>query len=304
MSIRLKAMSLALVTLAACAVAAEPAANEKDDSTVADVRKSAATLETAFNAGKVDEITDIFLPKGEVIDEKGTEYQGHKEIKDLLTSFFEKFPGAQLSIHVESVRVAGPVAIDEGTRTITTKDGAAKSQFRYISVWAKADDGWKLASIRDFTDDPPATPHDNLQPIAWMAGDWINEGADGKVAISYHWSEDKNYLLGQFEYTSADGTAHKSSQRIGWDPSVNKIHSWLFDADGGFAEGYWTVLDDEIVVKSSTVNPDGTMASATMTIARDGKDRFSMAGTDRIVGDDREPDFKIMIVRRPPVDSK
>ena len=281
-----------------CASAA-PAADSQEDAAAAAVRKSAAGLATAFNAGNVDQLTAIFLPKGELIDEQGTVYQGQKEIKDLLTAFFAKFPGAKLSVNIESVRLVGPVAIDEGTRTITTKDGAVKSQFRYIAVWSKTESGWQLASFRDLADDPPPTPHDNLQPLAWLVGEWINEGADGKAAITYRWSEDKNYLLGEFRYTSADGTPHNSTQRIGWDPSVGKIHSWLFDADGGFAEGFWTVVDDGIVIKSATVNPDGATASATMTITPDGKDRFSIAGTERIVGDSREPDFKLVVVRSP-----
>lgn len=303
MCTRLSTISLATLSLLFIATTTI-AADNQEDPTIAAVRKSAAGLATAFNAGKVDDLTAMFLPKGELIDEEGTVYQGQKEIKDLLTAFFEKFPGAKLAINVESVRAVGPVAIDEGTRTITTKDGGVKSQFRYIGVWTKTDRGWQLASFRDFADDPAPTPHDNLQPVAWLVGDWVNEGTDGKVAINYRWSEDKNYLLGDFQFSSADGKQRKSSQRIGWDPSVGKIRSWLFDADGGFAEGSWTVVDDDIVIKSSTTNPDGGTASATMTITRDGKNRYSIAGTDRIVGDGREPDFEITVVRRPPATAK
>ncbi len=87
---------------------------------------------------------------------------------------------------------------------------------------------------------------------------------------------------------------------VGWDPAAGKIRSWLFDADGGFAEGYWTVLEDGVVIKSASVNPDSSTASATMTIVPDGKDRFTITGTDRIVGDGREDDFEINVVRRPP----
>ena len=303
MRIRLCAISLAIANLACFAISAL-AADNSDDAAIAAVRKSGANLATAFNAGKVDQVTASFLPKGELIDEKGTVYQGQHEIKDLLTAFFEKFAGAKLALNVESVRMVGPVAIDEGTRTITTKDGGVKSQFRYIGIWAKTDNGWQLASFRDFADDPTPTPHENLQPIAWLVGDWINEGTDGKVAITYRWSDDKNFLLGDFQFTPAGGTPKKSTQRIGWDPSVGKIRSWLFDADGGFAEGVWTLVDDGIVIKSSTVNPDGGTASATLTITPASKDRFSMKGTERIVGDSREPDFDITVVRRPPAASK
>jgi len=280
------------------------AADSADDAAIAAVRNSGEKVVAAFNAGKVDEAADMFLPKGELIDEEGTVYQGPQQIKELFAAFFQQFPGAKLAIEVESIRLVGPVAIDEGTRTMTTADGAVKSQFRYIAVWAKAENDWRLASFRDFADDPPPTAGEHLQPLAWLVGDWINEGADGKVAITYRWSDDKNFLLGEFQVNSPDDSPRKSSQRIGWDPSMGKIRSWLFDSDGGFADGYWTIVDDNIIVKSSSVNPDGTTASATMKITPKDKDRYSIEGTDRVVGDDLEDDFEITVTRRPPAASK
>jgi uncharacterized protein (TIGR02246 family) len=246
----------------------------------------------------------VFLPKGELIDEAGTVYQGQQEIKALLSAFFTQFPGAKVAHDIESVRLVGPVAIEEGTRTMTTADGVEKSRFRYIAVWAKTDKGWQVASFRDFADDPVPTANENLQSLAWLIGDWINEGSDGKVAISYRWSEDKNYLLGEFEVNSVEGSPRKSTQRIGWDPSIGRIRSWLFDTDGGFAEGYWTVVEDGAVIKSSSVNPDGTTATVTMNITTKDKDHYTIEGTDRVVGDNLEEDFEITVTRRPPAASK
>jgi len=299
MTLRLFLASLAALSVLH-AVELVRAADGPDDAAIAAVRKSNEQLMTAFNSGKADELAGMFLPKGELVDEEGTVYQGPREIKDLLSAFFKQFPGAKLAIKAESIRLVGPVAIDEGTRTMTTADGAVKSQLCYIAVWAKTEKGWQLASIRDFTDDPVPTAHDNLEPLAWLIGDWINEGADGKVAISYRWSEDKNFVLGEFQMNPTEGTARKSSQRIGWDPSVGKIRSWLFDSDGGFAEGTWTVVEDGIVIKSSSVNPDGTTSSATMIITSQDKDHYSIEGTDRIVGDKLEDDFEITVSRRTP----
>ena len=124
------------------------------------------------------------------------------------------------------------------------------------------------------------------------------------MAISFKWSEDKNYLICEFRHTSATGSPRKSSQRIGWDPSIRKIRSWLFEADGGFAEGTWTVVDEGLVAKHSSVNPDGVTASATITWTPKGKDRFTIVGTQRIVGDGREPNFEITVTRRPPTAAK
>jgi uncharacterized protein (TIGR02246 family) len=285
-------------------VVAARAADSNEDAAIAAVRKSGEQVVAAFNAGKADVMAEMFLPKGELIDEEGTVYQGPQEIKDLLGAFFKQFPGAKLAINVEFVRMVGPVAIDEGTRTMTTADGNLKSQFRYIAVWAKTDKGWQLASFRDFADNSALTAHENLQSIGWLVGDWINEGADGKVAISYRWSDDKNFLLGDFAMSSADGKTRKTTQRIGWDPSVGKFRSWLFDADGGFAEGTWTSVEDGIIAKSSSVNADGTTATATMFISPTDNDHYSIEGTDRVIGNELEDDFEITVTRQPPAAGK
>ena len=287
------AMSLAVLFAAAVAQGA-------DDDQAEAVRKRALQLVEIFNAAKADEVAAMFLPNGELITEAGTVFQGPGEIKDVLAKFFAQFPGAKLSLDIESIRLVGPVAIDEGTRTITTADGAVKAQFRYITVWAKTDSDWQLASFREFADDPAPTPHDQLQSLAWLVGEWVNEGTDGKVAITYRWSDDKNYLLGDFQMTAADGSPRNSTQRIGWDPSQGRFRSWLFDADGGFAEGAWTVVEDGVVIKSSSVNPDGSTATATLNITTKDKDHFTIEGTDRVVGDTLDEDFEITVTRRPP----
>ncbi len=289
-------MASSLLLAASAAVAAEC----PEDAAMAGVCESGTQLATAFNTGNVDDVSAMFLPDGELVDEEGTVYQGEAEIKGLLTAFFEKFPKAKLATEVESIRVVGPIAIEDGTRTISTEDGAVRSQFRYIAVWSKNDQGWQLASCRDIADDPAPTPQEYLEPLAWLEGEWVNEGADGNVAITYRWSDDKNFLLGTFQCSPAGGPSRRSEQRIGWDPAAGRIRSWLFDADGGFSEGYWTVVDDGAVIKSACVNPDGSTASATLTLVPTSPDRFTMTGTDRIVGDDREDDFEINVVRRPP----
>ena len=261
------------------------------------IRANSAAMVSAFNAGKAESVASMFLPTGELIDEAGVIYTGQQEIKELLSALFEKFPGVQLSLDAESIRVVGPAVIEEGTRILTVSDSKASAKFRYIDVWVQAGSEWKLASHREMADDSVPTANDYLQSVAWLEGSWINEGADGTVAIHFQWSEDKNFLLGEFAMTDTSGVTRKSSQRIGWDARAGNIRSWLFDADGGFSEGVWAVVEDEVVVKSTSVNPDGTSASATLTLKPSDKDHFTFSGTERIVDGSREPDFELTIAR-------
>ncbi|MDX1947289.1 MAG: SgcJ/EcaC family oxidoreductase [Pirellulaceae bacterium] len=282
-----------------------------DDPADADIRAATARLVKAFDAGNSAEMAAMFLPQGELIDETGTIYQGQKELAAAFAKFFEKYPGAKLAVDVESVRSLGQyLAIEEGTRYVVVKGKEGdenRAHLRYSAVRVKSAGPagqWYIASCREFTADPIPTPHERLMPLSWVVGDWINEGTDGVANISYRWTEDGNFLLADFHITITGKLALKSTQRIGWDPLTGKVRSWLFDSDGGFAEGTWTMVEDGWVVKSQTTNPDGTVGSATITISPKDKDHFTIKGTDRIIGDARAPDFEIAIARRPPVATK
>ncbi|HWL10918.1 MAG TPA: SgcJ/EcaC family oxidoreductase [Planctomicrobium sp.] len=252
----------------------------------------------AFNAGKADQVAALFSPDGEWIDESGAIYQGREEIQSILTEYFEKYQGAKLEIQVESVRIIGPVAIEEGSREVQVGESGAKAIFRYIAVLAKGESGWQIVSLRDFDSSLPPTCRELLHPLSWLVGNWVNEGVDATVEIQYKWSEDGNFLLGEYVITRGGEAVLKCSQRIGWDPLVGAPRSWMFDSDGGFSEGRWTPVEEGWVIKSQAVLPDASTGSATITMKTENNDRFTMTGTERIAGGDRDEDFHVVIVRK------
>lgn len=289
---------------AATPAASAPAAAAPTDADVAAIRAADERLVKAFNAGKADEIAAMFHPQAEFTDEEGVTYQGRAAIQELLTKYFAKFPGVKVTVAVDSIRVTGPVALEEGVRTTVTKDESAGASVFYTAVRTKVGNDWLIVSLSDSTDDSGLTPHDLLEPLAFLVGDWVNEGNDAVVRISYRWSEDQNFLLGDFHVTRAGTVVMKSTQRIGWDPLTGKVRSWLFDSDGGFGEGQWTHVDGSWVIKSTAVLPDGQTGSATITMTPQGKDRYTLKGSDRFAGDERADDFEHVISRQPPQPAK
>jgi uncharacterized protein (TIGR02246 family) len=280
-----------------------PVAFGQDDPVVAEILRESEKLTAAFNAAKADEVAAMFLVNGELIDETGTVYQGQQDIKTLLTAFFAKFPGSQIKNEIESIRIVGPVAIQDGRRITAAKDGSTAT-IRYSAVHSKTDQGWRIASLRDFGDESSPTPGEYLQALAWLIGDWINEGADARVKITYRWSEDKNFILGDIYVTKSDQVVMKSSQRIGWDPLHGTPRSWTFDSDGGFAEAFWTQVDDTWLIRTSAVMPDGLTGSAILKITNGEKGRYVMTGSNRIIGNVMEEDYEITVVRQPPTAGK
>lgn len=293
----------ALLGLLLCGFAVAPLAAQSDADSAA-IRSGDERLVKAFNGGKADEVAAMFLPQGELIDEEGTVHTGREQIKELLTKFFAKFPRVKLTVELDSVRVIGPVAIVEGTRYTSTKDDQEQAQVRFVSVRTKVGNEWPIVSLRDMSDEPLPTPGDQLQVLAWLVGDWVNESTDAAVKISYRWSEDKNFLLGDFNITRGGSPVMKSTQRIGWDPLAGKVRSWMFDSDGGYADGNWSLVEDAWVIKSTAVMPDGQTGSATITMTPKDSNSFTMKGTERIVGDARDDDFDVTVVRPAPVPGK
>lgn len=265
------------------------------------VRSDAAATVKAFNAGDAAALAGMYLDAGELVDEDGNVFSGRGAIKDLFTKFFEKFPQAVLDMEVAAVRPIGDaVVVEEGLRRITAAADAAVAQMRYVAVRVKQADRWPIASYREFADDPTPTPREMLAALDWLVGDWVDESPEGRTTISYRWSEDGNFLLGEFNVSVGGRPGGKSVQRIGWDAVEGQLRSWTFDSDGGFSEGEWGAGEKGWIVKSEATMPDGSSGSATVTITQRDADHFSIASTDRVIAGAAEPDFRVVVARKPP----
>ena len=254
------------------------------------VRRVTQNFVKAFNAGSAEKAAALFLSGAEFTDDAGNVHKGAAAIKVVLGRFFEKFPGATSTMTVESVWMVSPtLAIEEGRRLVSTKGDQSSAASFYTLVMSKQQGEWKIASGREVDDDDALTPHDRLKPLAWLVGDWVDEDPDAVVQISCRWSEDKNFLLIEFNAKAQGKPAMKSNQRIGWDPLTQKVRSWVFDSDGGYGEGIWSQVENRWVIKSTAVLPDGQTGSATIVLEPQDKDSYLMKGFDRIRGETAEP---------------
>lgn len=269
------------------------------------IRQLSESLVDAFNRKDAEDLAALFLPDAELIDDAGNTHRGRDGIKGVFTEFIELFPDASMDLNIETIRLtAGELAIENGTRTVSTAGEAEKATNRYTMVHVKRDGKWQIAVVREVPDDPEPTPHDRLASLAWLVGDWVDEDAEAAITISCQWDEGGNFLLADFAAKVRGETVMRSRQRIGWDPLAKGVRSWVFDADGGYGEGRWTELDGNWIIKSMAVLPDGTTGSATIFFEPLDGDRFLMKGFDRVLGDSVEPDFEATIVRRPPQPEK
>ncbi len=282
-------------------VAMNSAKGAEDTKLLDEIRAANQGIVTAFQNGQAAQVAGAFTPSGEWISEEGVIYQGRTEMETLLGQFFQQYPKATLAIETESIRQVAPqVLLEEGTRQITAQDGTSRARLRYVAVRTQVDGKWLIASLREVNDEPLPTAHDHLQALSWLVGDWVNEGSDAVVKIQFRWSEDQNYLLGEYRVITGGEESSTSTQRIGWDPHQQKIRSWIFESDGGYSQGVWTSTEQGWMIQSQSVLADGQTGSAIVTLQPQDDKQFRFHAEQRIVGDTLEPPITVTISRQPP----
>ena len=264
------------------------------------IRLVAADFAKHYNAHDAKALAGLFTADAEIVDEAGIATQGKAQIEDSFATIFEDNPDSQIEVNVKSVRFLGPsVAIEDGTTTVVHDPGETPERNRYTVVHTKQDGNWLMASARDLADEP--VEEEKLKELAWMIGEWVDESPDALIMTSTHWADNQHFLLSEFTIHVAGRPLMQGTQRIGWDPLAKIIRSWVFDSEGGFAEGAYSHDGDRWIVKLSGVTRDGKVASATNITTVIGKDRFVWESHDRNVGGEAQPDLDpVSVVRKPP----
>jgi uncharacterized protein (TIGR02246 family) len=265
------------------------------------IRHNIDAFTKAANAHDAKALAALFAPDGELVNEEGHAAQGRETIERTFAAIFQAHPKMRLGVTVQSIRFVSPsVAIEDGTSTIMNTSGEGAEHNRYMVVHVKQDGKWQIASTRDLPDEENSGS-DELAKLEWMIGEWVDESPTAVVITSYHWDAERRAILSEFKIQVGGRPAMTGTQRIGWDPSTKKLHSWLFDSEGGFAEGVWTQNGNQWIVKMTGTRRDGSVASATNVTTRVTKDRMTWQSRDRVVGDEVHPNIdEIVIVRKPP----
>ena len=87
-------------------------------------------------------------------------------------------------------------------------------------------------------------------------------------------------------------------QLIGWDPEAKQIRSWVFDSDGGFAEGRWTKKGNRWSITTTGTLPDGGKASSVNVITYVDENQFKWKSLNRTAGGELLPNIDEVVVVR------
>jgi uncharacterized protein (TIGR02246 family) len=264
------------------------------------IKQLVQDMQSAFNDHNAEAFAKYFAEEAEVVNVDDVRIHGRGAIQDVFADYFERNPEVQLEIEMHALRpLTDSLILEQGVSHVRNEGDQAEEVARYTVIYTRQDDDWRIAYARDSASQRGA--EDQLQQLAWLIGDWIDESAEGAVITSYRWGEGERFIEGEYHVHAVGYPNLSGTLRIGWDPQAKQLRSWVFDSNGGFATGVWSQSDDGWTIKMTGVMSDGSSMTATNCLTRTEEDHLSYQSLDRTIGGEKMPDGeKLFIVRHPP----
>jgi uncharacterized protein (TIGR02246 family) len=270
------------------------------------VHQALGEFASAFNAGDARKLTAALTATAEYIDEDSNRLVGTEAIEQMMTRYFSANNGAKLQVTPNGARTVAPgVVVEDGESVITVPAKNSQSARRFTVVYAKVDGAWKVASIREYPEEPEVlTAEERLKDLAWFVGEWVDEGGDSLVSNSVRLAADKSHLIREFSIKQDGEELLKGMQWVGVDPLTGTIKGWSFDTSGGRSESTWTRNGAEWLVRSTGVTSDGDESGVTYIFKPLSRDRIELRALHKVIGNTVEADTTSVLVRKPAAPKK
>ncbi|MEO2046046.1 MAG: DUF4440 domain-containing protein [Pirellulales bacterium] len=262
-------------------------ADTRNTKSTAEVLTTSSNYLAAIQRGDGKMVAAFWMAEGIYIDSLG---QSHPARELIAQEFSDSDTKQNLTGDSDSDRqldlpkpgtihmVTPNVALERGSTLQRDANSAEAVKIHFLAVWVKQDKHWRLNYIQETAGIPATSGQVHSSPaglnkLEWMVGQWITQGTESVAQLSVSWSEDKKFLVQIFKVERPGQKQIHGEQRIAWDPVGKAIRSWIFRADGGFAESNWSQEGDTWVVKTQGVQASGAKTSAVNLWAPDGPDR-------------------------------
>jgi uncharacterized protein (TIGR02246 family) len=298
----MKTVYMICVSLVAVAIGLTPdkgRADQAEDD--AAIRKNAEAYVDAYNKHDAKALAELWAPDAVYMDPStGEAAVGREEIEKMFAETLGESKDSKLDVEVNSIEFVSPnVAIENGTARIIRPNEEPEESF-YSAVNVKRDGKWLLDRVSE--EEPPAPPPSNyeqLKELEWMIGSWVDQDEDATVQTDCQWTKNESFMNRSFAVVVGDQVDMAGMQIIGWDPVAKQVRSWIFDSDGGFAEGRWTRKGDRWLIRQTGTLPDGSRSSAVNIITRIDDDSFTWQSVNREMNGDLLPNVdEVLVVRK------
>lgn len=270
------------------------------DADEAAVRAAGDAYVEAFQAGDAKALAEFWSPEAVYVNRMtGEQVVGREAIAGEFTAIFKEVKNIKLQVNVLSIDFVSPnVAVEQGVASYVTADSEPEV-VNYSAVWTRRDGKWLLDRVTDKPQPEVKSHYEQLQPLEWIIGSWVNEDDNAQVVTECSWTKNRNFITRSFTVSIGDEIDMSGMQVIGWDAADKQIRSWTFDSDGGFSEGSWTQDENRWYIKRKAVLPEGGRATATNIIEKIDDDTIEFQSIDRTVDGELLPNIdEIRIIRQ------
>ena len=200
-------------------------------------------------------------------------------------------------INADTVRVLGPESLlEKGSTTVTGTDGESSGSL-YTAMYLKKDGGGRSINLSNH----PCLRLRRATTLKSSRGSL----ATGRKPIRRMFQSRAsmrgrggNFLTRNVTVKRAGTVTLEGWQIIGWDPVEERIRSWTFDDEGGYAEGDFTREGDRWLLRENGVTPDGSRTAADNTISKITADRFTWESNNRTLDGDQQPSIGQIEINR------
>ena len=264
------------------------------------IRGAIKTYVAAFNTKDAKALAAHWSPEGVYVSRlDGSAISGRDALELEFAAQFEASKNTKLEVTTDSIQFISPnVALEHGTATVIAPD-AEPSLSSYSVVHVKRDGRWLIDRVSEEEVIEPASHYEQLKQLEWMIGNWIDQDGGSVIATECKWTRNRNFITRTFTATVGGRIDLTGMQLVGWDAARKQIRSWVFDSEGGWAEGHWSQSGDRWLVQTTATLPDGRRGSSTSILRPTGSESFSWQKVNRVVDGEILPNIdEVVIVRR------
>jgi len=275
--------------------------SSKDNVHVEAIKKAIKSYEDAFNSRDTKRLASHWSNEGVYTSQlTGDEIVGRDALEAEFSLLFAEAKESKLELTTKSIELVSPnVAVEHGQATVL-KPNQAPVKSGYSVVYVKREGKWLIDRVSDDEDWSAAPTHyQQLKPLEWMIGDWVDQDGNGNtIKTNCKWTRNQNFIIRAFSATQAERLEITGMQFVGWDAHKNQIRSWVFDSDGGVAEGIWKLKGKNWIVNTTATLPDGKRASSTTILRPLDENSFGWQKTNRVVDGEILPNIDEVIIVR------
>ncbi len=280
-----------------CSVTTASAADQAADK--ATIEKAVESYTAAFNAGDASALAAHWSPEAVYMNPlTGSQVEGREAITKEFEAILAELKKTKLAVDVESIQFISPgVAVENGVAKLISADGQPQES-SYTAIHVKHSGKWLLDRVTEENVPVVLSHYEQLKDLEWMIGTWVDGDDQAQIKTTCEWTRNKNFITRSFTVSIQDRIDMAGMQIIGWDPAAKQIRSWVFDSDGGFAEGRWTKKENRWSITSTGTLPDGGKASSVNVITRVDDDQFRWKSLNRTAGGELLPNIDEVVVVR------